>query len=105
MEILIKYEKYHINKKLETITGDGNRFFYLREENTHCVFSAIGLENPETVKMYTYLIGCFPVTSNRVMQSILILHEYDTNSILVGAIKTRSDTYMLRAYGVLYNTL
>ena len=36
---------------------------------------------------------------------MLILYVYDTNEILVETIKTRIDTYMLRAYDVLYDTL
>ena len=34
-----------------------------------------------------------------------ILYAYDTNAILVEPIKSRSDTDMLRTYGVLYDTL
>ena len=40
--------------------------------------------------IYTDLTGRFPVTSNRVMQYMLILYAYDTNAILVEPIKTRS---------------
>ena len=36
---------------------------------------------------------------------MLILYSYDTNEILVEPIKTISDTYMLRSYDVLYDTL
>ena len=80
-------------------------FFFQREENTNYSFAAIGLADTDTGKVYTYLNGCFPVTSNRVMQYMLILYAYDTNSILVEPIKTKSDTDMLCAYGVLYYTL
>ena len=78
-------------------TGKGNRLFQQIEENKNCVISAIGLAELVTGKVYTYLIGCF--------QYMLILYTYDTNSILVELIKTRSDTYMLRSYDFLYNTL
>ena len=36
---------------------------------------------------------------------MIILYAYDTNSILVEPIKTKSDAYMLRTHDVLYNTL
>ena len=36
---------------------------------------------------------------------MIIIYAYDTNEILVGPIKTRSDADMLRAYDVLYDTL
>ena len=36
---------------------------------------------------------------------MLILYAYDTDSILVEPIKTRSDAEILRAYDVLYDTL
>ena len=49
------------------------------KENTNSVFAAIGLENTDTGKVYTYLTGLFPVTSNRLIQYMLILYVYDTN--------------------------
>ena len=36
---------------------------------------------------------------------MLILYAYDKKEILVEPIKTRSNTDMLRVYGVLYDTL
>ena len=39
------------------------------------------------------------------MQYMLILYAYGTNAILVEPIKSRSDTDMLRADDVLYDTL
>ena len=39
------------------------------------------------------------------MQYMLILYANDTNAILVEPIKTWSDTCILRAYDVLYDTL
>ena len=45
------------------------------------------------------------VTSNRLMQYILRLYVYDTNTILVEPIKTIIDADMLRAYDFLYEKL
>ena len=64
-----------------------NDYFTKREGNSHCVSSSIGLENPDTGKIYTDLTGRFPVTNNRVIQYMLILYAYDTNAILVEPIK------------------
>ena len=79
--------------------------FSQREENTTCIFSALGLANPDTGKVYTYLTVSLPVTSNRRIQYMLILYKYDTNVILVEPIKTRSDADMLHIYDVLYEIL
>ena len=98
-------KKSQINKKWAISTGDGKIFFPKRKENNHCVFAAIGLENPDTIKICTDLTGRFQVTSNRGIQYLLIIYAYDTNAILVEPIKTGSDTDMLRAYDVLYYTL
>ena len=89
LDIWIKQEKYQ-KKKWAVSTGDGKLFFPKQEENNNCVFADIGLANPDTGKIYTDLTGCFPVTSNRGMQYMLILYAYDTNAILVEPIKTRS---------------
>ena len=92
-------------KKWEISTGDRKWFFSKREENNNFVFSAKGIANPDTGNIYTDLNGRFPVPSNRAMQYMLILYAYDTNTILVDPIKTRSDAYMLHAYDVLYEKI
>ena len=79
--------------------------FPQRKENNNFVFANIGLANPDTGKVYTYLTGRFPVTSDRGIQYILVLYAYDTNETLVEPIKTRRDADMLREYYVLYDTL
>ena len=63
------------------------------------------MANPDTEKVYRYLPGQFPVTSDKWMQYMIILYVYDTYEILVDPIKTRSDADMLRTYAVLYDTL
>ena len=80
-------------------------FFHKREENNNCVFATIGLAKPDPGKLFTYLTGPLPVTSNRGMQIMVILYAYDTTEILVEPIKTRSDADMLHAYSVLHDTL
>ena len=94
-----------ISKKSENRTGGVNICFPLRGETKNSILSAIGQTDPDTGKLYTDLSGRFPLTSDRAMQYMLILHAYDTNILLVEPIKTRSDTDMLCAYDVLYKTL
>ena len=64
------------------------------------MFAAIGLSNPDIGKECTHLTGNFPVTTNRVIQYMLIIYLYDTNEVLVEPIKTISDADMLCTYDV-----
>ena len=75
----------------------------LREEKKY-LFDAIGQAAHDTRKLYIGLTGCFPVTSNRGTQYMLVLYAYIKKSILVEPIKTRSDADMLRTYDALYGT-
>ena len=79
--------------------------FPSREEITNLLFSAIGLADPDTGIVFTNITGQFPFTRNWGMQYMLILYAYDSSSILVGLIKLRSDSDILRANYILYDTL
>jgi hypothetical protein len=72
---------------------------------THAVFSDIGLADKHNNVVYTDLTGAFPVTSLAGNKYMLILYDYDSNSILVEPMKNRSDDEALRAYAVLYTEL
>ena len=80
-------------------------YLFPQIEGGESIFASIGIENPDTGKLYTGLIGIFQVICDRGMQYMLILYVYDTNTILVELIKTRSDTEIMPEYDVLYNTL
>jgi hypothetical protein len=58
---------------------------------THAVFSDIGLADKHNNVVYTDLTGAFPVTSLAGNKYMLILYDYDSNSILVEPMKNRSD--------------
>ena len=78
--------------------------FSPREETTNCAFAAIIISDHDTVKVYTDITGIFPFTSNRGIHYMIILYEYDTKAIFLEPIKTRSNTDILCAYDVLYDT-
>jgi hypothetical protein len=72
---------------------------------THAVFAAIGLAEAHNGVVYTNLTGAFPVTSLSGNKYMLILYDYDSNSILVEPMESRSNYEALRAYKVLYTEL
>jgi hypothetical protein len=53
--------------------------------------------------MYTNQMGRFPKKSSRGNQSIMVLIEIDSNTILVEAMKNQTAGKMIRAYQVLVN--
>ena len=40
--------------------------------------------------IFTYLMGKFPITSNRGYKHILVLYDYNSNAILVEPLKSRT---------------
>lgn len=72
------------------------------EGRSHDVFTA---SYDLTGRIATDLTGRFPVTSSKGNKYILLLYDYDSNSILVEAMKNRSDTEHLRAYNKLHQYL
>jgi uncharacterized protein YgfB (UPF0149 family) len=55
--------------------------------------------------IYTDLTGAFPHTKQAGNKYILILYEYDSNSILAEPMRNRSDAEALHVYEKLYNEL
>jgi hypothetical protein len=64
-------------------------------EITNLLFATI---DTTTGKIYTDQTGRFPVTSSQGNQYILVLYDYDTNSILTEPLKNRTGTEILRTY-------
>jgi hypothetical protein len=54
---------------------------------------------------YTDLTGRFPQTSSRGYKYILVLYDYNGNSIQAKPMKNRSDAEAIRAYSKIYNEL
>jgi hypothetical protein len=59
----------------------------------------------ETVQIYTELTGRFPTTSLGGNKYILILYDYDSNSVLPAPMKNRVDKEMLHAFDLLIQSL
>ena len=58
-----------------------------------------------TGQISTDLTGRFPVTSSRGNKYLLVLYDYDSNSILTDAMKNRSDNKHLHTYKKLHQYL
>jgi hypothetical protein len=72
---------------------------------THAIFAAFHTGDEHKGVIYTDLTGAFPVTSRKGNKYQLVLYDYDSNSILVKPVKTRSDNETLQAYDNLYKHL
>jgi hypothetical protein len=59
----------------------------------------------DTNQIYTYLTGRFPTTYLSGNKCILILYDYDSNSVLSDPIKNRGDKDMVRAFDLLIQSL
>ena len=92
LEIRVKREKKRSTNSEQLALEMETYCFSLREENENYLFAAIGQAEPDTGKVYTDVSGCLQVTSNRGMKYMLNLYAYDTNSILLEPINTRSDS-------------
>jgi hypothetical protein len=71
-------------------------------ERTNVVYAAIHDIEGHT---YTDLTGRFPKTSSRGYKYILVLYDYDGNSIQAEPMKNRSDAEAIRAYSRIYDKL
>lgn len=58
-----------------------------------------------TGQIYTDQTGRFPVTSSRGNKYIMLLYDYDSNSITTEPMKSRSEAEMIRAYSKLHDHL
>ena len=54
---------------------------------------------------YSILTGLFPVQSSLGLQYILVVYDYDSNSILMEPMKNHSDTEMVWAHTTIFNHL
>jgi hypothetical protein len=74
-------------------------------KRTQFVYAAIIQAPNESGQIYTNQTGCFPVTSRRGNKYIMILYDYDSNSILAEPMKSRTDDKIIRSYQALHNCL
>ena len=58
-----------------------------------------------TGKIYSDQTGRFPLTSSRGHKYIMIVYDYDSNSILAEPLKSRNELELLRAYTKIHHDL
>jgi hypothetical protein len=73
----------------------------VKEDKCNFFYAAI----METNQIYTDLTGIFPTTSLSGNKYILILFDYDSNSVLSAPMKNRGDKDMVRAFDLLIQSL
>jgi hypothetical protein len=73
----------------------------VQEDKCNFIYAVI----METNQIYTDLTGRFPKTSISGNKYILILYDYDSNSVLYAPMKNRGDQEMVRAFDLLIQSL
>jgi hypothetical protein len=74
-------------------------------KHTQFVYAAIVQAPNESGQIYTNQTGRFPVTSRRGNKYIMILYDYDSNSILAEPMKSRTDDEIIPSYQALHDRL
>ena len=72
---------------------------------THHAYTGIIEYHPTEGKVFTDLTGRFPVQSAQGNKYLLVLYDYDSNSIHALPMKNRSEPEMIRVYDKIYTTL
>ena len=76
------------------------------QATTHLAFLTIETVEMETGgKIYSDLTGRFPVQSSQGNKYIFVLYDYDSNAIMVEALKTRAASEILRAFKNIYERI
>ncbi len=69
------------------------------------VFCFAALADANAGTMYSNLTGAFPIRSFKNMQYVFVLYVYDLNAIIVCAMPTRTDSFMITAFIEVITTL
>jgi hypothetical protein len=69
------------------------------------VFYFAALADANAGTMYSDLTGAFPIQSFKNIQYVFVAYVYDLNAILVRAMPTRTDTFMITAFTEVITTL
>jgi hypothetical protein len=64
-------------------------------------YHAIYVDAVQAVQVYTYLTGRFPQQSSSGNKYILVLYDYDSNSIIMHAMMNRSNKEIVAAFDAL----
>jgi hypothetical protein len=86
--------RQHIRSTQPAVADPPPESELVQEEKCNFMYAAI----METNQIYTYLTGIFPTTSISINKYILILYDYDINSVLSTSMKNRGDKEMVRAF-------
>ena len=70
------------------------------EKNEDMFIAFLSADTVGTV--YNYLTGKFPVTSISGHKYVMVLYHYDSNGIIFGPVKNRSDIEAMRVYKGMY---
>jgi hypothetical protein len=73
----------------------------IQEDKCHYIYPA----TLETNQIYLDLTGRFPTTSLSGNKYILILYDYDSNSVLSAPMKNRGDKEMVKAFDLIIQSL
>jgi hypothetical protein len=73
----------------------------VQEDKCNYIYAAV----MDTNQIYTDLTGILPTTSLSGNKYILILYDYDSNSVLSAPMKNRGDKDMVRAFDLLIQSL
>jgi hypothetical protein len=95
--------KGHMNQIRQNIrsTQPAPESDIVQEDKCNFIYEAI----METNQIYKYLTGIFPTTSLSGNKYILILYEYDSNSVLSAPMKNEGEKDMVRAFKLLSHYL
>jgi hypothetical protein len=74
-------------------------------KRTQFVYVAIVQAPNESSQIYTDQTGHFLVTSRQGNKYIMILYDYDSNSILAKPMKSQTDDEIIQSYQALHNHL
>lgn len=74
-------------------------------QSTDTVYSAIMALPEPTGQLHANLTGRFPVQSSAGKNYVFVLYDYDSNSILTEAIKSRAAEHIVAAYRTIYAQL
>ena len=99
----IATEKGHMQQQRMNIRSTKPKLKEETNKTEECYFAVTPL--PETAKPFSDQTERFPVTSNRGHKYIMIMYDYDSNSIMGEAMKSRTGEEILRAFTKIHQKL
>jgi hypothetical protein len=72
---------------------------------TYSTFASVIGVSATTGKVYTDQTGCFPIQSSKGHNYIMVLYDYDSNTILAERLRNRTAPELLRGYNKMHQEL